>query len=178
MKYSFMFERLEDFPEWLEQCNSEDWDLAIKYLIWQLLSELIRDVEMSKERKQWLERLFTSLKRGPTSRNVGRPREDEQAKLDAILFSLLKIQTIAEGVEALRRGPKLKKHLRVIYPWLSLSSSLDRFYPDSLDPSYASEDKTTVVLKDAALRQRAARAARAGYQFEKDARFGKRRKKP
>ncbi len=174
MIHPFDDDLLKEFPQLLEQCTREEWEKTLKELIYVLLVEVTRNNQMSGDNKQWLDRLITALRCGPKPPKIGRRRNDEQALCDATLFELLGVRTIADGVAALKRGPKYKHILRLMLPWLSVGSSLDQYYPDSLAQSDATKSKTKAAQDNDALRKRVTNAAtRAGYQFSRGSPFGK-----
>lgn len=181
MTHPFESELLAGFPDRLEQCTSEEWEVTLKHLIWRLLIELGRGKEMPDEGKKWLERLLDVLKRGPNPRQIGRPRLVKQAECDFEIFEMLGAESVPAKVKVLKRAYEMRKVMRTTQPTLSLmslmslKSELPYHTPKSCD---VPENEATVIPSDDALRKRAARAARAGHQFETGARFGKRRKKP
>jgi len=181
MTHPFKSELLADFPERLEQCTTEEWEVTLKHLIWQLLRELGRGKEMPDEAAQWLEHLLDVLKRGPNPRQIGRPRLFEQAEGDFALFEMLGAESGPAKVKVLKRAFEMREVMRTTQPTLSLMSRMSsnsELPYHTPKPCAAPGNEAAAIPSDDALRKRAARAAQAGHQFEKGARLGKRRKEP
>lgn len=178
MTHPFESVLLANFPQRLEQCASEEWEVMLKELIWLLLVELNRDKQPTDEANQWAEHLLQVLKQGPNPRKVGRPPMVNQAEQDKILYELLGVKTKADAVRAHKQTYALLKLAGNTLPTpLHLIHNYDPPY-HRRKPSDAPKDDALTLQKDAALWKRADRAEQAGYQFEKGEPFGRQRKKP